>query len=127
VAYSTEDFKAAMRVMARPDTAHALWSYACQHPQPTMEVLPQDITPLLQPALAVLLEQLFVQPPDFQKELFAIHMWNVSAHEELDASSKVCCILCCFFCCIRTSKWMNARHLCTYGKREHQKCVPVSP
>jgi hypothetical protein len=55
-----------------------------------MELSAQEILPLLQPALAGLLELIFVEPPDFQKELFAIHMWNVSAHEELDASSKVC-------------------------------------
>lgn len=85
---SVEDYLAAMRALARDGCADALCHYARGAASEDLSVAPPQVVPLLRPAVAELVEVLFIKPADYQKELYAIHMWNVSAHEELDASAK---------------------------------------
>ena len=84
-----------MRALARDGCGDALCRYARGAAAADLTLDPRKIAPFLRPAVAELVELLFVKPPDFQKELYAIHMWNVSAHEELDASAKVWRPGCC--------------------------------
>lgn len=85
-----EDLLAAVDVLACEGLAAEVQRYAAGPLAPSLDLHLHRLDGLLKGAVDRLIEELFRKPPDYQKELFALHMWNTSAHDELDAASKVC-------------------------------------
>jgi hypothetical protein len=85
-----EDLLAAVDVLACEGLAPELRDYAARPLAPSLNLHLHRLDGLLMGSVDRLIHEVFRKPPDYQKELFALHMWNTSAHDELDAASKVC-------------------------------------
>ena len=86
---SASDYLSALDVLAKPGCASELRAFACAAYKPDLALNLPRVCELVKAPVATLLEAAMVNPPDFKKEMWAWHLWNTCAHDELNDANKV--------------------------------------
>lgn len=79
----------AMEELSADGMTEELQAFATAPAVPSMDFQLPLLAGLLAGPVDRLLDDVFREPADYQKDLFALHLWRTSAHDELDAAAKV--------------------------------------
>jgi hypothetical protein len=87
----------AMRVLCNAEQEQELCAYSLTPLDGSMQLDIASITKMLSPGVGDVVARIFVQPPDYQKEFTAVHIWQSVARKQAAAAYEVllprrCCL-----------------------------------